>query len=71
MHKNEVAKQVGISPRHFAYLLRGERNLSIEGAKKIVNLLGGPILCWIDPDQVATRRQVWADFLARSKEAQP
>lgn len=69
MNQNEIAKKICVSRGHFCEVVNGRRNLSFETARKLVDLLGGPILCWIDPDQVAIRRQVWADFLARHKEA--
>lgn len=70
MNQNEIAKKICVSRGHFCEVVNGRRNLSFETARKLVDLLGGPILCWIDPDQVAIRRQVWADFVARNKRAE-
>ena len=70
MNRKNVAKLVGISRQQIDFAISGKRNLSLRSARKIAEIIGGPFLCWIDPDQVATRRQVWADFVARDKRAE-
>jgi plasmid maintenance system antidote protein VapI len=49
------------------YLLKGQRNLSLNKAKVLAAKTGTDPLLWMDRDRAAERREVWAKVFGAKK----
>jgi hypothetical protein len=70
MKKIEIAKMLGLKTRQqIDYVLAGQRNFSFETARKATLLIGGSLALWQDPERATERKDVFKQFLEKTKTA--